>query len=48
MLNLARNFMNRFKDKTLKGFVCRVALTTEVGNFNKQLDTMEIINLEAQ
>ena len=28
--------------------MCRVALTIEVGNFNKHVDTMEIINLEAQ
>ena len=31
MRHLTRNFMNRFKDKTLKNFVCKAALTTEVG-----------------
>ena len=48
MRHLARNFMNRLKDKTLKNLVCRAALATEVGKFNKHMDTIRIINLEAQ
>ena len=48
MRHLAINFMNRFKDKTLKNFVCRVALATEVGKFNKHMDTIGRINLKAQ
>ena len=44
MHHLARNFMNRFKDKTL----CRAALATKVGKFNKHMDTIGRINLEAQ
>ena len=35
MRHLARNFMNRFKDKILKNLVCRGALATEVEKFNK-------------
>ena len=35
MRHLESNFMNRFKDKTLKNLVCRTALATEVGKFNK-------------
>ena len=46
MRHLASNFMNRFKDKTLKNLVCRAALATEVGKFNKRMDTIERINLE--
>ena len=48
MCYLARNFMNLFKDKTLKNLVCRAALATEVGKFNKHMDIIRIINLEAQ
>ena len=47
MLHLVSNFMNRFKDKTLKNLVCRAALAIEVGKFNKHMDTIERINLEA-
>ena len=46
--HLAINFMNRFKDKTLKNLVCRAALVTEVGKFNRYMDTIRRINLEAQ
>ena len=48
MHHLVSNFMNRFKDKTLKNFVCRAALATDVGKFNKHMDTIRRINLEAQ
>ena len=48
MRHLASNFMNRFKDKTLKNLVCRAALATEVGKFNKHMDIIVRINLEAQ
>ena len=48
MRHLASNFMNRFKDKTLKNLVCRAALANEVRKFNKHMDTIRIINLEAQ
>ena len=45
---LASNFMNQFKDKILKNLVCKVALATEVGKFNKHMNTIGIINLEEQ
>ena len=48
MCHLTSNFMNRFKDKTLKNLVCKAALITKVGKFNKHMDTIGIINLEAQ
>ena len=48
MLHLASNFMNRFKYKILKNLVCRETLTTEVGKFNKHMETIGIIKLEAQ
>ena len=48
MRHLASNFMNRFKDKTLKNLVCRAALATEVRKFNKHMDTIRIINLKTQ
>ena len=48
MRHLASNFMNQFKDKTLKNLVCRAALATEVGKFNKHMDIVRKINLEAQ
>ena len=48
MRHLARNFMNRFKDRTLKNLVYRATLATKVGKFNKHMDTIGIINLEAQ
>ena len=48
MRHLASNFMNRFKDKILKNLVCRAALATKVGKFNKHMDTIGRINLEAQ
>ena len=41
MRHLASNFMNRFKDKTLKNLVCKAALANEVGKFNKHIDTIE-------
>ena len=47
MRHLANNFMNRFKYKTLNNLVCRADLATEVGKFNKHMDTIGIINLEA-
>ena len=47
MHNLARNFMNRFKDKTLKNLVFKAALATKVGKFNKHMDTIGSTNLEA-
>ena len=46
--HLASNFMNRFKDKILKNFLCRADLATKVGKFNKHMDTIGRINLEAQ
>ena len=48
MRHLASNFMNRFKDKTLKNLVCKAALATKVGKFNKHMHTIGRINLEAQ
>ena len=48
MRHLASNFMNRFKNKTLKNLACRAALATKVGKFNKHMDTIGRINLEAQ
>ena len=48
MRHLASNFMNRFKDKTLENLVCRVALATVVGKFNKHMNIIGRINLEAQ
>ena len=48
MRHLASNFMNRFKDKTLKNLVCRATLATKVGKFNMHMDTIGRINLEAQ
>ena len=48
MRQLASNFMNQFKDKILKNLVCRVALSTKVGKFNKHMDKIGTINLEAQ
>ena len=47
MRHLANKFTNRFKDKILKNLVCKAALATEVGKFNKHIDTIERINLEA-
>ena len=47
MRHLASNFMNRFKYKILKNLVCRETLATEVGKFNKHMDTIGIIILEA-
>ena len=46
--HLASNFMNRLKDNILKDLVCRATLATEVGKFNKHMDTIGIINLEIQ
>ena len=48
MCHLISNFMNRFKDKTLKNLVWRAALAIEVRKFNKHMDTIEKINLEVQ
>ena len=48
MRQLTNNFINRFKDKILKNLVCRTTLATEVGKFNKHMDTIRRINLEAQ
>ena len=48
MRHLVINFMTRFKDKILKNLVCRVALATKVENFNKHIDTIKRINVEAQ
>ena len=47
MRHLARNFINQFKDKTLKNLVCRATLATEIGKFNKHMDITERMNLEA-
>ena len=48
MQHLASNFMIRFKDKILKNLVCRVVLATKVEKFNKHMDTIGRINLEAK
>ena len=48
MCHLARNCMNRFKDKILRNLVRIAALATKVGKFNKHMDTIWRINLEAQ
>ena len=47
MCHLSSNFMKQFKDKILTNLVFRVALTTEVGKFNKHIDTIRRFNLEA-
>ena len=47
-IGVQSSFMNQFKDKTLKILVCRAALATEVGKFNKHMNTIRIINIEAQ
>ena len=46
--HFANNFITRFKDKILKNLVCRVALTTKIKKFNKHMDTIWRINVEAQ
>ena len=46
--HLTNNFMNRFKDKILNNLVFKAALATRVGKFNKHMNTIERINLEAQ
>ena len=48
MLHLASNFITRFKDKILKKLVYRATFATIVENFNKHMDTILRINLEAQ
>ena len=48
MHHLASNFMTRFKDKIFNKFLCRAALATKVEKFNKHMDTIWRINLEAQ
>ena len=48
MHHLASNFMNRFKDKFLKNLMCRTTLANKVGKFNKHMNTIMRINLEAQ
>ena len=48
MRHLASNFMNRFKDKTLKNLVFRATLATEVEKVNKHMAAIRRINLEAQ
>ena len=46
MHHLASNFMTRFKDKLLKNFVCRAALTSTERKFNKHMTTIGRINSE--
>ena len=46
--HLTSNFMNRFKDKILKNLVFKAALATRVGKFNKHMNIIERINLQAQ
>ena len=48
MSHLASNIMTRFKDKLLKNLVCRVALATTQRKFNRHMDIIGRINLEAQ
>ena len=48
MCHLVSNFMNKFKNKTLKNLVCRGALATKIGKFNKHMYIIGRINLEAQ
>ena len=38
MRHLASNFINQFKDITLNNLVCKAALATKVGKFNKHMD----------
>ena len=47
MRHLANTFMNRFKDKILKNLMYRAALATEFGKFNKHMNTIGRINVEA-
>ena len=42
---LASNFMNQFKDKTLKNLLCRATLATEVRKINKHMDTIALLSL---
>ena len=48
MRHLENNFMTRFKDKLLKNLVYRAALATKQRKFNRHMDTIGRINLEAQ
>ena len=46
--HLASNFMTRFKDKLLKILVCEAALATKQCKFNRHMEIIRRINLEAQ
>ena len=48
MHHLTNNFMTRFKVMILKNLMCIATLATKVEKFNKHMDTIERINLEAQ
>ena len=48
MLHLASNFNTRFKDKTLKDLLCRVAMESKVKKFSTHMDTIGRINVDAR
>ena len=47
MRHLASNFNTKFKDKTLKNLMCRVAMESKVKKFISHMDTIERINADA-
>ena len=48
MCHLVNNFNTRFKDKTLKDLICRVAMKSKVKKFISHMDTIGRINVEAR
>ena len=48
MRYLANNFNTKFKDKTLKDLMCRVAMESKVKKFISHMDTIDQIHVEAR
>ena len=48
MHHLESNFNTKFKDKTLKDFMCRVAMESKVKKIISHMDTIGQINVEAR
>ena len=48
MCHLASNFNKRFKDKTLKDLLCRVAMKIRLIKFCAHMQTIEQINDELE
>ena len=46
--HLASNLNTKFKNKTLKDLMCRVAMESKVKNFIYHIDTIGQINVEAR